>query len=170
MQVFRKIQPLILIAILGFGCKKTIVEKTVYDNVIYGLDTVYVYSSNLEKTKNKTPGQYLSIMYADIYKESIPPDVVADLEELNLALGDKLVANDLVISYFLNSPDADVPSDAAMRADIDKFIEDTYRKFYLRHPTEYEKYQFTQMIQNDPDLSPDQIYAGFILSNEYFYY
>lgn len=36
------------------SCKKEIIQNHIYDNVIYQLDTVPIYSSALEKTKKKT--------------------------------------------------------------------------------------------------------------------
>ncbi len=57
-----------------------------------------------------------------------------------------------------------------MRNDIDKFITDTYIRFYLRLPSEYERYFLKDLIQNDQEMTPELIYTSFALSNEYFFY
>lgn len=152
------------------SCKKTIIQNPVYDNIIYNVDTVYVYGSNVEKTKQKTGTQWLSILFADLFQQTIPTNVLTDLDQLNLALGDKVLANGLIINLFANNAGAIIPTDAAMRADVDAFVEDTYRRFYLRKPTAYEKHYLVDLINGDPDLTPALIYSSFAESNEYLFY
>lgn len=157
--------------VLGLtSCKKTIIQNPIYDNIIYNVDTVYVYTSNVEKTKQKTSTQYLSILFADIFQQTIPSNTLADLDELSLALGDKVLANGLVINGFVNFGSAIIPTDAQMRADVDAFVEDTYRRFYLRKPTAYEKHYLVDLINGDAGLTPILIYSSFAESNEYLFY
>lgn len=173
MQDFRKGISLVLFAALLFGmtaCKKTKIEETVYDNVLYRVDTVPLYFSNSEKVKQKSTIQYISILYADLFGTGISNTELADLSELNLAIGDKSMANELLLSHYLNDPDVKVPTNAAMRGDIEKFVEDTYLRFYLRNPTPYEKHYMMQLIKEDQGLSPAQIFTAFALSNEYYFY
>jgi hypothetical protein len=160
-----------ILTLLGTSsCKKTIIQNPVYDNIIYNVDTVYVYGSNVEKTKQKTSTQYLSILFADVFQQTIPSRTLTDLDELNLALGDKVLANGLVINGFVNSGSAIIPTDAEMRADVDAFAEDTYRRFYLRKPTAYEKHYMVELINGDPGLTPKLLYSSFAESNEYLFY
>ncbi len=152
------------------GCKKEIIENTIYDNVIYDLDTVAVYSSSAEKTKQKSSDQYISILYADLFKKTIPSSELLKMSELALGSGDKQLLNELIMSSYLNDTDVKVPTDAQMRQDLDKFIDETYIRFFLRHPTEYERYFLKNLIQNDPGMTPDLVYSSFALSNEYLFY
>lgn len=166
-----KLAALALLLAIGFtSCKKTIIQEPIFDNIIYNVDTVYVYSSNVEKTKQKTSAQYLSILYADVFQQTIPTNTLADLDELALAIGDKNLANDLVVNVFTNAFGAIIPTDGDMRADVEAFVEDTYRRFYLRKPTEYERFYMVDLINSDPDLSPMLIYSAFAQSNEYLFY
>lgn len=160
----------VLVGLALASCKRTIIQQPVYDNVIFQVDTVYVYSSNVEKTKQKTSSQYLSILYADIFQQTIPTRTLTDLDQLGLALGDKTLANSLVINNFLNALAAIIPTDAQMRSDIPAFVEDTYRRFYLRKPTQYEKHYLINVIEGDPGLTPILIYFAFAQSNEYLFY
>jgi hypothetical protein len=165
-----RIGAIILVLTVVGGCKKTIIQNPVYDNVIYNVDTVYLYSSNVEKDKQKTSTQYLSIMYADLFQQTIPTDVLTDLDELTLAIGDKGLQSALVVNGMVNAVTAIIPTDAQMRADVEAFVEDTYRRFFLRHPTAYEKHYMVELINGDPGLTPKLIYSAFAQSNEYLFY
>ena len=63
-----------------------------------------------------------------------------------------------------------MPTDQIMRADIDQFITDTYLRFYVREPGQYERWQLKQMIEQDAEITPEMIYYAFLTSDEYRYY
>lgn len=165
-----KIALVAIAAVAMVACKKKTVEEVTYDNVIYELDDVPVYSSNVQKTKQKSPTQYISILYSDLFNKSIPTTELTELGELSLAMGDKGMANELLLTHYYNDPTVVIPTNAQMRADVNQFVEDTYIRFYLRFPTEYEKYYLADLINNDPALTPENIYTAFALSNEYYFY
>ena len=156
--------------LLFLSCKKEIEEKTVYDNVIYGIDTTRLYSSSAEKTKQKTQTQYISIMYSDLFNSNISSTDLSELSELSLAMGDKTMANELTLSHYLNDSGVDRPSDAEMRADVELFVEETFLRFYQRNPSPYERLYLTDIIEKDPQMTVLEIYTSFVLSNEYYYY
>ena len=153
-----------------WACKKEYTEKQVYDNVIYEMDTVRLYNSAAEKSRQKSQTQYISILYSDLYNKSIPTNELSELSELGLATGDKTMVNELTLGHYLNGAGVDKPTDAEMRADIGTFITWAYLKFYSRYPTEYEKRYLTDIIEKDVDMTVDDVYTSFILSNEYYYY
>lgn len=155
---------------LMYSCKKDVQEKEVLDNIIYQLDTTRLYASGAEKTKQKSPAQYISIMYSDLFSYNISSTDLSELSELNLALGDKSMANELTLSHYLKSNDVDKPSDAQMRADVESFVEDTYRRFYQRNPLPYEKLYMTDVINKDPQITVSEVYTAFVLSDEYYHY
>lgn len=142
----------------------------VVDNVIYEVEDEVVYQSNAEKDKLKTSSQYLSILYANLFQTSISQQEVTDLSEIRLAMGDKQAADELVLNGYVHNPAVVIPTDAEMRADIDAFIDNTYRRFYLRLPTPYERMYLKNMISEDPNLTPELIYTAFSTSDEYQYY
>ncbi len=156
--------------IFGVSCKKKIEEQVVYDNVIYDIDNVEVYSSNAQKTKQKSPELLISIMYADLYNQGISTTELLEVAEIYLATGDKTMFNELIFSHFFKAPAAVVPTDAQMRADIDQFVDDTYIRFFQRHPSEYEKHYVTNLITNDAAVTVENVYTSFVLANEYFFY
>jgi hypothetical protein len=161
---------LLFLMAFSFSCKKTKIEETVYDNVVYRVDTVPLYFSNSEKNKQKSTIQYISILYADLFGKGISNKELAELSELNLSIGDKTMANELLLSHYLNDSEVKLPTATAMRADVGQFVEEVYLRFYLRNPTAYEKYHLVNLIEEDEQLTPAKVFTAFALSNEYYFY
>ncbi len=57
-----------------------------------------------------------------------------------------------------------------MRDDIESFVVVTYKRFFLRYPSEGEKTWMIQYITRNSQLSVEMIYTGFAASDEYQYY
>jgi len=170
----RTILTFIFVATLMFatGCKKetVLIDQTVVDNYIYDVGGQAIYQSNLEKNKQKTNLQFISILYQNVFRQSIPGGALTNLNQVRTAIGDKGMADQLITNAFINDNLSQIPTDAEMRADIDQFIEDTYLRFYLRFPSAYEKFYLKQEIQNDSGMTPELIYISFSSSNEYKFY
>jgi hypothetical protein len=154
--------------ITQISCKKITVEETVYNNTVYQVDTATIYQSSNQKTKLKSTAQFYSILFNDIFQEPLQANISNQLTLLLTAQGDKIVANQLVVSGFLNK--ATLPTNEAMRTDIQSFVIETYRKFYRRNPTATETAYISKLISDDPNMRVEDVYKAFILSNEYLYY
>ena len=154
------------------ACKKetTYVNQTVVDNNIYGVEGEELYQSNVEKDKEKSPEQYLSILYTNLFKTTIDQNSLLELAEVRRAIGDKQMVDELILNAFSNEANVEIPTNNEMRADIDDFIVNTYIRFFLRMPTPYEIYEMKEAIEEDDGLTPELIYQGFALSNEYKFY
>lgn len=161
---------LVISLLLTSACKKVVEEEVTYDQAIYGINTQVVYSSSAEKTRQKTPVQYISILYGDLYGARIPNNELNNLSLLSTANGDKGMVNELILSHYLNDPGLELPSDADMHSDPEAFVQQTYIRFYKRNPTPYEKIFFVNFIEDDPELTVEVLYTSFILSNEYYFY
>jgi len=164
---------LLFITVLTFtSCKKEteVINQPVIDNYIYGINGENLYQSNVEKDKQKTSEQYLSILYANLFQTSVPQNELVELTELRLAIGDKQAADELILNNFVNSGNTTIPSDNEMRADLGQFIENTYLRFFLRMPNAYEVFELKKEIEEDEELTPELIYQAFALSNEYKFY
>lgn len=158
-------------AILLFtACKKDVLQKRVYDNVVYEVNPVTLYTTNAEKTKQKTGLQYISILYTDLFNASIPANKLNAMNEVTLSIGDKSIASDMILQRLLVEPGVQIPTDQQMRDNVEQFVADTYIRFYLRHPTPYEAYRVKKQIEDDLTLTPTMVYAAFALSNEYYFY
>ena len=153
------------------GCKKDVEITRNYDyNVIYEVDTTWLYQSSADKTKQKTSDQYISILYSDLHQKSIPGNDLDEITQLSIAVGDKQVVNEFLLGNYMNSGNVIIPTDSEMRLDIEKFILDTYKRFYLRKPTELEKEYLVNLIEGDNSITPDIVFTAFSLSNEYLFY
>ncbi|MCB0839602.1 MAG: hypothetical protein KDD99_23190 [Bacteroidetes bacterium] len=153
-----------LVMLVFSACKST------DDLYIYEVNEVEVTQPGIDKNSPKTDLEFISLAYSDLFGKTISND---DLNRMVLsynALGDKSIIADLLIRNMLNSPQADVPSAQEMRNDIEGFITDTFKKFYVREPGEYELWYFRSLIESDPDITPELIYYAFLTSDEYRFY
>ena len=164
---------LIFIALLAFSsCKKetTVIKQPVVDNYIYGVNGENLYQSNVAKNKQKSSEQYISILYANLFQSSVPQSDLVELAEIRFSIGDKQSADELILNSFVNSGNVTIPTNNEMRADLDKFIEETYLRFFLRMPNAYEIFELKKEIEEDNEITPELIYQAFALSNEYKFY
>ncbi len=87
-----------------------------------------------------------------------------------MSIGDQELAREVLISNLFNTSSVQLPSQEEMMADLDGFIEETYKRFFVRLPSEGEKTWVKNFISNNPYMSPELVYFSFALSNEYLYY
>ncbi len=150
--------------IFGFvSCKK---EKL----YVYDVNPISVTQPNSNKINIKTDQEFISIAYTDLFGTTIAQDVLADLTLCYRAFGDKNVIIDMGIRNFLNAPNVQIPPKTEMVSDPDVFVENTYKKFYVREPNEFERWYMVNQIQTDTALTPELLYYSFLTSNEYRYY
>ncbi len=161
-----------ILPLLIISCKKEtrIIREEVIDGYIYTVNSEPVYQSNVEKTKQKTTEQFISILYANLFQTTIPQTDLTDLSLIRNAIGDKQMADELIISGLVNNPEVNIPTNQQMRDNLDAFVEDTYIRFYLRLPTAYERYELRDEIESDLDMTPQDVYVAFAISNEYKFY
>ena len=144
--------------------------KPVEDLYIYEVNEVEVVQPGIDKNSPKTDLEFISLAYSDLYGKTISNELLNSMVLSYNSLGDKTIISDLLIRNMLNSPEADIPSNQEMRNDIDGFIKATFNKFYVREPGEYELWYFRNLIQGDPDLTPELLYYAFLTSDEYRFY
>jgi hypothetical protein len=157
------VKPSIFIIIFAFA---TSCER----EVIYELEPETIYQNAAEKENLKTPSQFISIAYNDLFAATLPASTLNDVSLAFQAFGDNKLIEKLLIENFLNSPDADVPLDSEMRDDLEQFVERSYLKFYNRLSNEFEVWKWEQMLLNDEDISALMVYSAFLTSEEYRYY
>ena len=152
----------IIILMAMTGCKE--------EQYVYEVNDVVVNPNNSEKDKEKSVPQYISILYSNIYQKALSPDDLVDITEVIASIGDKRIAYETVLAKMITDPDVVIPSNGEMRANIEQFVIDTYKRFYVRFPTEAEKTYFTNYIESNPDVTPVLVYFSFATANEYNYY
>ena len=148
--------------VLASSCKK--------DDIIYDVNQVNATSYNANKNKLKTISQYISILYANLFQTPLSANELVEITNCIESIGDKKVAHEIILSNFMNKSGVTLPSDSLMRTDINAFIEQTYKRFYVRDLTEAEREFFMNFFASHPDVSVEMVYAAFSLSNEYQFY
>lgn len=137
---------------------------------LYELNELELTGSAANKTKLKSNQQFVSILYTNLFQSGISSGDVFELDRLFQSIGDTEVAKEVLISNFFNDPGVQLPSTEFMNSDPDAFIEETYKRFFVRMPNEAEKTWIKNFILTNPYLTPELIYFAFALSNEYQYY
>lgn len=140
------------------------------NSYVYEVNEIDVEPNNAGKTKEKTSGQYLAILYANLFQKPLSPGDLVDLTDLIASIGDKQVAYETIIAKFLNSSEVIIPSKAEMDTNVSQFVIDTYQRFYVRNPSQGEKAYFINYIESHPDITPELVYFAFATSAEYNYY
>lgn len=138
--------------------------------VVYDVNQEKVYQNASEKKSLKTETEFISIAYSDLFGTGITYDVLEKLQGPYISFGDKGLVVDLIIRNFLASPAAKIPADNEMRADLPKFVAETYLKFFNREPDEFEQWKLEQIIRNDNNITAEIVYYAMMTSDEYRYY
>ena len=154
---------LLSLSLVFAACKKE-------EDIIYGVNQVNADSYNSGKDKLKSTFQYISIVYANLFQQALSANELVEISNCIISIGDKEVANEIVLSNFMNKTGVIMPSDSLMRTDVDAFLEDTYKRFFIRNITEAEREYFKNFLETHPDVSVEMIYTAFSLSNEYQFY
>ena len=146
-----------------FGCKKQITNE-------YGINPLHVSGQSGTKGNLKTDLQLITIMYADVFGESIGNEELKALNQAYLSFGDKDIVIDRITQHFLVDTDADIPSNTFMRTNLDQFITEAYSRFYVRQPSQAELYFLKKEIQENASLTPRDVYYAMLTAEEYKYY
>ena len=134
---------LILFALGLSNCKKETLEDKVFQ-----VNKVKLYPSASSKIKEKTESQWVAVLYTNLFQQALSAGDIYRAGQCITSIGDKELAREVIISNFMNStsPIPQIPTNGDMRADINKFIKDTYERFLIRRPTEGEKQYFRNEI------------------------
>lgn len=155
---------------LLFFCLSVFATSCKKDDIIYDVNQVNATSYNANKNKLKTISQYISILYANLFQKALSANELVEITNCIESIGDKQVAHEIILSNFMNKSGVTMPSDSLMRTDVNAFIEQTYKRFYVRDLTEAEREFFLNFFASHPDVSVEMVYSAFSLSNEYQFY
>ena len=137
---------------------------------VYELNEINSTAYNANKNKLKSTNQYISIVHANLFQQALAANELVEISRCIQSIGDKQVAHEIVLSNFMNKAGVIIPSDSLMRDDLDLFIEETYKRFFVRDITEAEREFFLSFFESHPNVSAEMVYMAFSLSNEYQYY
>jgi hypothetical protein len=147
---------------LSTGCKK---NKEVYE-----VNELYARDPNAVKSKEKSDEQYIAVLYSCFFGRPISVAELNQVSRVFFSIGDKNLAHELLVSNYFKRGAVVLPTNQQMRADIPKFINETYRKFLVREPSAAELEYFKKYITNNPNVTPELVYYAFAISNEYKFY
>jgi hypothetical protein len=147
-----------------------IVACTKEKKVVFGVRPEVVYEDKAKKTKMKSDAEYISILYTNLYQTPISPNQLYKTQNVIFSIGDHNVASELVLSNYFNTGGLKIPLDIDMRSNVDSFVVNTYKRFYLRYPSEGEKAFFNNYINRNPNVTVEMVYTAFAASDEYQFY
>lgn len=156
----------ILIITVFLGCKKN-------DNTRYNVVDTTSYGDNLNKDKSKSNIEFHSILTTNLFQKPSSINELTRTDRVIQSCGDKTLINEVIISNYMNSSAVKLPSRQRMVDSTEKFIEETYIRFFIRRPTEAEKTWFTNFInsnKSNPNFRPELVYTAFAASDEYMFY
>ncbi|MFM1762452.1 MAG: hypothetical protein RLZZ512_242 [Bacteroidota bacterium] len=148
----------------------TICGCTKERNIGFGVDVAQVVEDKSRKTKKKNDAEFVSILYTNLYQTAISPNQLYKTQNVVYSIGDQDVANEMLLSNYFNTSGLTIPTNIEMRNDIESFIVNTFKRFYLRYPSEGEKTFFIQYIKSNPNVTVEMVYTAFACSEEYQYY
>jgi len=137
---------------------------------VYELNEVQSNSYNANKNKLKSSNQFISILHANLFQKALSANELVEISRCIESIGDKKVVHEIVLSNFMNKEGVIIPSDSLMRDDLNVFIEESYKRFFVRDITEAEREFFLSFFESHPNVSAEMVYMAFSLSNEYQYY
>jgi hypothetical protein len=137
---------------------------------VYQLNEVHANSYNANKNKLKSSNQFISILFANLFQKALSANELVEISRCIESIGDKEVAHEIILSNFMNKEGVIIPSDSLMRDDLNVFIEESYKRFFVRDITEAEREFFLSFFESHPNVSAEMVYMAFSLSNEYQYY
>lgn len=158
-----KILTLVLLTLAVASCRKE-------ENVSFGVKPQTIFDDKSRKTKYKSEAEYISILYTNLYQTPISPNQLYRTQNVLYSIGDRNVSNEMILSNYFNTGGLKIPSNTEMRSGVEAFVTSTYRRFYLRNPSEAEKAYFINYITNNSNVTVEMVYTAFAVSNEYQYY
>jgi hypothetical protein len=166
MHIFKRIALCILgLSLALVACKKKAQSYGVVDTNTYG--------NNLNKDKDKSNIEFHSILTTNLFQKPSSINELARIDRVMQSCGDKTLINEVIISNYMNSANVKLPSRQMMVDSTERFVEETYIRFFIRRPTEAEKTWFINFInsnKSNPNFRPELVYTAFAASDEYMFY
>jgi hypothetical protein len=164
---FYTINIFIAIALFVFVGTTSCKKKKEY---VYEITPVTAKKESRNKNSIKTPNEFISLAYSDLFGVSIASKKLLLLNEGYTLFGDKKYVESIIIRNLLNDPQLQLISTQNMRANPKDFVTKAYKTLFAREVTEYELQYLTNYINTTPTLTSKLFYHSLLSSNEYRYY
>lgn len=136
---------------------------------VYEINPVDVRQSGA-KGNLKSDLQFISIAYSDLFGKQISTSELNGLVSGYKAMGDKTLIIDLIIRNLLIKPGVVSVDQSSMQSDPESFIKVSFERFFVREPTEMETWFFANLINENSQFLPEDIYYALMRAEEYRYY
>ena len=93
------------------------------------------YGDNLNKDKDKTNIEFHSILTTNLFQKPSSINELTRTDRVIQSCGDKTLINEVIISNYMNTSFVKLPTRKFMIDSTEKFITDTYIRFFIRRPT-----------------------------------
>jgi hypothetical protein len=153
----------VALAVVFGGCERPSEAHFVLED--HGVE-----AASAGKDRVKSPEQWVSIVYTNLFQTGLPANDQFDIAEVFESIGDQDVAREVILSNFFNEEGVVLPSAASMHANPEAFIEETYLRFFVRQPTTAERTYLRGFLVEHPEMTPELVYLAFGLSEEYQHY
>jgi hypothetical protein len=163
--IFKYLACLLIPIVWMSSCQKREVE--------YQVVTISSTGDNLNKDKAKSNIEFHSILSTNLFQKPSSINELSRIDRVMQSCGDKTLINEAIISNYMNKSNVKLPSRQMMIDSTDRFIEETYIRFFIRRPTEAEKTWFRNYInanKSNPAFRPELVYTAFSASDEYMFY
>ncbi len=137
---------------------------------VYEVEPVLVQVQGGQKKAAKTDRQFVSGAFSDVMKKQISTSELDEAVYCYESNSDKELIRDMVVRDLLKRSAAVIPSVAAMRGNPGQFVDDTYRRFFKRDPSDLERWTVQTQIEQDTSIQPVMVYYVFMSAEEYYYY
>ena len=115
MRIFNKYFLSFLIFIVLFSsCKK--------DDPVYSINQIQANAYNANKTKLKSPSQFISILYANLFQKALSANELVEITRCIESVGDKTCMKLLLVILWID--EVTLPSDSLMKG---------FRSIYGKH-------------------------------------
>ena len=131
------------------------------------LGEISVTSTPIKKRQTKTHSQFIQIAYIDLFNKTITPQRFNRAKQIFDSQGDDDINFRLFIKQLLDDPGIILPSKKFIQKDTEKFVVESYLKFYGRRPNGYEKKLLIDDIKRDQTVSAATIYYILMTTEEY---
>lgn len=165
MRIFKTLLS-VLFLLLFLQCTKN-------KNTNYEIVETASYGDNLNKDKDKTNIEFHSILSTNLFQKPSSINELTRTDRVIQSCGDKTLINEVIISNYMNSNQVILPSRRRMIDSTERFVEETYIRFFIRRPTQAEKTWFINFINanaSNPSFRPELVYTAFSASDEYMFY
>ena len=121
----------------------------------------------INKKQYKTHEQFIQIAYIDLFNRTIEPQRLSNAKHIFDSQGDDDLSYKLFVRQLIDEAGPKIPSDSILKKDPEKFVIQSYLRFFGRYPGGYEKKILIDDINNDKSVTGGKIYYILMTTEEY---